>query len=69
MIPPKCPYCNLVYTGNHHDIDSCPDAPTTVDKIIKEIFNLPMNHFFELMTKIQEKMLEYQANLDDFKFK
>ena len=31
MIPPKCPYCKLVYIGNHHDIDKCYDAPTSVD--------------------------------------
>lgn len=55
MLAPKCPYCKLVYIGNH-DIDNCYDAPTIVDKLLEEIFNLPANQFFELMKKQQEKM-------------
>ena len=54
----KCPHCKLVYTGNH-DLDKC-EGLSTVDEIFEAMFKLPIEQLFELMAKINEKMLEVQ---------
>lgn len=58
----------MVFTGDH-DPDKCPEAPTSVDDLAKKIFNLPMIQFFELMTKVQEKMMDFQTGLENLSFK
>lgn len=40
-----------------------------VDHILEQLFDLSMRDFYSFMEKLQEKMLEYQGNIENVKFK